>query len=62
MTAPWDRGRNGPAARGGASGDAGTYEPVADAGMSADIHHDATVLTLVGRAAYCKIVVWEVWS
>ena len=42
--------------------EAGNVEPAVHAGMSADIHLNATVLTLVGNTSYRKIDVREVWS
>ncbi len=40
----------------------GSDQPVACAGMSAGIHHDAMLLSLVGHSSHRKIITWEVWA
>lgn len=62
MTMVWGRGQNNPITCRDACSDAGRDEPTPTAGTAADIHHNATVLTLVGHTQYRKIVAWEVWA
>ena len=45
-----------------ASSDAIRDKPMVHSEMSADLQHDATVLTLVGHTAHRKMVAGEVWS
>jgi hypothetical protein len=62
MTMFWARDQNSPFTRRDASSDATGDGPTVHAGMSADNHRDATVLSLVGHTVFRKIDAWEVWS